>query len=67
LNNLGIKVTIGFLIAIVVGLVVITLRGGFDPWHKLGMGPGWECEYYGKGAYSCSKDLPPAWEKPRKR
>jgi hypothetical protein len=56
------KVALGFGIVILVGLLVFALGYVPDIWNSHGLGPGWECTSFGKGAYSCAKDVPPEFQ-----
>ena len=50
-------------------IVLLGLALGYKPtiWNDRGFGPGWECQYFGKGAFWCAKDVPPEFQQPNPR
>jgi hypothetical protein len=59
------KVMLGFLAVILVILGAMAMGYVPDLWNSHGRGPGWECTSFGKGAYWCSKDVPPQFQHPK--
>ena len=62
----SIKIGVGFGIVVVAGFLAFAFGFMPDLWNRHGFGQGWECTSFGKGAYSCAKDVPRDWQKPRK-